>query len=253
AGWVATIAGTLALAVGWIPIVGQVLAAVLGTIALIASVVTLLADTLLMIGGKDSWLDVALDVVAVASFGLGRAATGALKDSALLARSTAAEESYKTVVTTLMEGDTWLSGGEEGLDAALPKAWDGIKKQVGDWEEGAVKTALEHAPGAWPQWGGILRGFHPVSILRDGFADIGELKLSSWAQLGDTATWKGARVFLGDPEIHEALAGVGKLGDLATLDSTASAPGPPTRPVREPSWRASPTPSVPPEQATPSS
>ncbi|MGA2829201.1 MAG: hypothetical protein ABSF03_24175, partial [Streptosporangiaceae bacterium] len=36
AGWVATIAGTLALAVGWIPIVGQVLAAVLGTIALIA-------------------------------------------------------------------------------------------------------------------------------------------------------------------------------------------------------------------------
>ena len=219
AGWVATIAGTLALAVGWIPIVGQVLAAVLGTIALIASVVTLIADTLLLIGGKGSWLDFALDVIAVASFGLGRAATGALKDSAVLARSTAAEEGYKAVVSTLMEGDTWLSGGEKGLDAALPKAWDGIQKQVGDVDRGGIEAALDHAPGAWPKWGDILRGFNPVSILRDGFGDIGELKLSNWAKLGDKVTWKDAQVFLGEPEIHEALAGVGKLGDLAKLVS----------------------------------
>jgi hypothetical protein len=219
AGWIATVAGTLALAVGWIPVVGQVLAAVLGTVALIASVVMLIADGLLKIGGKGSWLDIGLDVIAVASFGLGRAATGALKDSALLARSTAAEEGYKTAVSTLMEGSTWLSGGEKGLDEALPQAWDGIKQQVGEWEKSAIKKALEHAPGAWPRWGDIVRGFHPVSILREGFGDIGELKLSSWAKLGDSTTWKGARVFLGDPEIHEALAGVGKLGDLAKLDS----------------------------------
>ncbi|MGA2831244.1 MAG: hypothetical protein ABSF03_34625, partial [Streptosporangiaceae bacterium] len=219
AGWVATIAGTLALAVGWIPIVGQVLAAVLGTIALIASVVTLLADTLLMIGGKDSWLDVALDVVAVASFGLGRAATGALKDSALLARGTAESEGFKAVVSDFMSGDAWLKGGEQGLDDLLPGAWAKIREDVGEVAKGDLEAAQLHAPGAWPQWGGILRGFHPVSILKDGFGDIGELKLSNWAQLGDAATWKGARVFLGDPEIHEALAGVGKLGDLATLDS----------------------------------
>ena len=50
-GWVATVAGTLALLVGWIPIVGQALAAVLGTVALAASILTFLSDALLKLGG----------------------------------------------------------------------------------------------------------------------------------------------------------------------------------------------------------
>jgi hypothetical protein len=62
---------------------------------------------------------------------------------------------------------------------------------------------------------GLPSGFDPARR----FADIGELKLSSWAELGDQATWKDARFFLGDPEIHEALEGIGNLGDLAKLDS----------------------------------
>ena len=219
AGWVATIAGTLALCVGWIPVVGQALAAVLGTVALIASVVLLIADGLLAIGGKGSWLDVGLDVIAVASFGLGRAATGAVKDSALLARSTARGAGFDRAVGILMGGDTYLRGGEEALDRELPAAWEGIQKQVGAWEKQEVEVATEHSPGHWPGWGGILRGFHPVSILRDGFADIDDLKLSSWAELGERTTWKGARFFLGDPEIHKALASVDKLGDMVTITS----------------------------------
>jgi len=218
AGWVATIAGTLALCVGWIPVVGQALAAVLGTIALIASVVLLIADGLLAIGGKGSWLDVGLDVIAVASFGLGRAATGAVKDSALLARSTARGEGFERTLGILM-GDTYLKGGEEALDRELPAAWEGFQKQVGAFEEQEIESATEHNPGPWPGWGGIVRGFHPVSILRDGFADVGDLKLSNWAELGQSSTWKGARFFLGDPEIHEALASVDKLGDMVTLTS----------------------------------
>ncbi len=218
AGWVATIAGTLALCVGWIPVVGQALAAVLGTIALVASVVLLIADGLLAIGGKGSWLDVGLDVIAVASFGLGRAATGAVKDSALLARSTARGEGFERTLGILM-GDTYLKGGEEALDRELPAAWEGFQKQVGAFDEQEIESATEHHPGPWPGWGGIMRGFHPVSILRDGFADVGDLKLSNWAELGQSSTWKGARFFLGDPEIHEALASVDKLGDLATLTS----------------------------------
>ncbi len=58
-----------------------------------------------------------------------------------------------------------------------------------------------------------------VSILRDGLRDVGQLKISNWVRLGDRAAWEGARFFIGDPEIHEALAGVAKLGDLAKLDS----------------------------------
>ena len=130
ASWIATIAGTLALAVGWIPIVGQILAAALGTIALIASVVTLLADTLLLIGGQGSWLDIALDVIAVASFGLGRAATGALKDSAILARATGRSEEFASTVADLMSGESWLKGGEQGLDEVLPDAVEGHQPGV---------------------------------------------------------------------------------------------------------------------------
>jgi hypothetical protein len=219
AGWVATVTGTLALVVGWIPVVGQALAAVLGTVALAASVVALLSDALLRIGGKGSWADLALDTIAVASFGLGRAAVGALKDSALLARVTARSAGFSNAVEDLMGAETWLNGGERALDEALPHAWDEIQGVTGDWEKGAVKAALEHAPGPWPRWGDILRGFHPVSIIQDGFKDIGDLKLSNWEQLGTNATWADAKFFVGDPEIHEALEGMGKLGDLSKLDT----------------------------------
>ena len=218
AGWVATACGTLALVVGWIPVVGQALAAVLGTVALAASVVALISDVLLEIGGKGSWADIALDVIAVASFGLGRAAAGALRDSSVLARFTASSEGLKAAVSGLMEGDAWLAGGEHGLDEALPQAWGEIKQATGDWEKDEVKLAEEHAPRSWPTWGDILRGFQPASILKDGFKDIGDLKWSSWKELASSATWKDARFFVGDPEIHEALQSVDRLGDLGKLD-----------------------------------
>jgi hypothetical protein len=219
AGWVATVTGTLALLVGWIPIVGQALAAVLGTVALAASVVTLLSDALLKLGGEGSWSDIALDVIAVASFGLGRAAVGALKDSALLARATGRIEEFTGLVRDAMSSDAYLQGGEEALDEMLPKAWKTTTEEFDDLDDSAIKTARQHAPGRWPQWGDILRGFRPVSIIQDGFKDMGDLKLSNWEQLAKGATWTDAKFFLGDPEIHEALEGVGKLGDLSKLDT----------------------------------
>ena len=219
AGWVATVAGTLALVVGWIPIVGQALAAVLGTVALAASVVALLSDALLKIGGEGSWADLALDTIAVASFGLGRAAVGAVRDSALLARGAGRIESVNRVLDESMTSDVYLRGGEEALDDALSAAWKSDAKGFDDLGDEELKTARQHAPGSWPKWGDILRGFQPASILKDGFKDIGDLKLSNWEELGEKKTWEGARVFLGDPEIREALEGVGKLGDLSKLDS----------------------------------
>jgi len=218
AGWVATTCGTLALVVGWIPVVGQALAAILGTVALAASVVALISDALLEIGGKGSWADIALDVIAVASFGLGRAAAGALRDSSLLARFTASSEGLKAAVSDLMEGDAWLTGGEDGLDEALPHAWGEIKEATGNWETDELELAEKHAPRSWPKWGDILRGFHPGEILKDGFKDIGDLKWSNWKELAKSATWKDAKFFVGDPEIHEALESTSRLGDLGKLD-----------------------------------
>ncbi|MGH3295754.1 MAG: hypothetical protein ACRDP7_28540, partial [Trebonia sp.] len=219
AGWVATVTGTLALLVGWIPIVGQALAAVLGTVALAASVVAFLSDVLLKIGGKGSWADLALDTIAVASFGLGRAAVGAVKDSAILARATGRIAEFTSRVSEAVSGDIYLSGGEEALDRLLPDMWKATNEEFDNLEESAIRTAREHAPGAWPNWGEILRGFYPRSIIQDGFKDIGDLRLSDWKQLGTKATWADAKFFVGDPEIHEALEGVEKLGSLSKLDS----------------------------------
>lgn len=215
AGWIATVCGTLALFVGWIPIIGQALAAVLGTVALIASVVTLIADVLLKIGGKGSWFDIALDVIAVASFGLGRAATGALKDSALLARVVGRGALLANAEADLMSGDAWIKGGEEGLQSLLPKAWKDASETVGEIDQEELSAAKAHAPGAWPKWGDIVRGFNPVSILQDGFKDVGDLKPSNWKELVGKDAWQGAKFFVGDPEIHEALQSVGSVSKVA--------------------------------------
>lgn len=69
---VALVAGVLALAVAWIPVIGQALAAVLGAIALVATVVSLIANIILMANGEGSWADLGLDVLSLATFGLGR-------------------------------------------------------------------------------------------------------------------------------------------------------------------------------------
>src|SRR5690606_27976072 len=69
---VALVAGVLALAVSWIPVVGQALAAVLGAIALVATVVSLVCNIVLLANGEGSWVDLGLDVLSLATFGLGR-------------------------------------------------------------------------------------------------------------------------------------------------------------------------------------
>ncbi len=214
-GWVATVAGTLALLVGWIPIVGQALAAVLGTIALAASLVTLLSDSLLKLGGKGSWFDIAVDVIAVASFGLGRAAVGALKDSSLLARVVGKSELFKVGASDLMQSETWLKGGEEALDQALPKMSKALDDSFGEFDLDEVATAKSHSPGAWPKWGDVGRGFNPVSIVKDGFKDVGDLKPENLKALFKGETWKGTERFIGDPEIHEALESLGKIEKVA--------------------------------------
>jgi hypothetical protein len=215
AGWVATVAGTLALVVGWIPVVGQALAAVLGTVALAASIVTLLSDALLRLGGEGSWFDIALDVIAVASFGLGRAAVGALKDSSVLARAAGKAELFKVGEAALMQSDAWLLGGEQTLQDALPKMSKELDESFNEFGSDEVKTAQAHAPGNWPKWGDIGRGFNPAAIVRDGFKDVSELKLENWKAMFKSATWKGARPFMGDPEIHEALESLVKIGRVA--------------------------------------
>lgn len=69
AGWVATIAGVLAIAVCWIPVIGQALAGALLVVAGIAAIVNALGNITLAIDGERSWTEAGLSIVgAVLSF-----------------------------------------------------------------------------------------------------------------------------------------------------------------------------------------
>ncbi|MFE9767875.1 hypothetical protein ACFYPC_25700 [Streptomyces sp. NPDC005808] len=87
AGAVAAVCGLVALLVGWIPIIGQAIAGVLGTIALIATAISLVCHLLLAINGDGSWGDVALDVLGLATFGVGRVFSAGSKLAATVGRS----------------------------------------------------------------------------------------------------------------------------------------------------------------------
>ncbi len=112
AGMVAAVCGILALAVGWIPVIGQALAAVLGTIALVAGLVSLLCNVALLIGGKGSLKNVILDLVGVASFGIGRAvvagARGAYRGAQGVARLNAGRLAATSPASRIAAG---LPGG----------------------------------------------------------------------------------------------------------------------------------------------
>ncbi|MFF4259029.1 hypothetical protein ACFY1L_48425 [Streptomyces sp. NPDC001663] len=87
AGAVAAVCGVLSLLVGWIPVIGQALAGVLGTIALVATAVSLVCHLLLALNGDGSWGDVAMDVLGLATFGIGRVFSSGAKLAATVGRS----------------------------------------------------------------------------------------------------------------------------------------------------------------------
>ncbi|MFJ6987664.1 MULTISPECIES: hypothetical protein [unclassified Streptomyces] len=87
AGTVAAVCGLLALLLGWIPVIGQALAGVLGTVALVMTVVSLVCHVLLAVNGDGSWSDVAMDVLGLATFGVGRVFSTGAKLAATVGRS----------------------------------------------------------------------------------------------------------------------------------------------------------------------
>ncbi|WP_130796385.1 hypothetical protein [Streptomyces otsuchiensis] len=91
AGRIAAVAGVLSLFLGWVPFLGQALVA----ITLIATVVSLAANTALAVSGDGSWIDVALDVVGLATFGVGAAALRSGRAAAHGLKPVARQAAYK--------------------------------------------------------------------------------------------------------------------------------------------------------------
>jgi uncharacterized protein YukE len=156
AGFIAAVAGLLALVVGWIPIIGQALAAVLGAIALVAGIISLVANIGLLIMGEGSWANVILDVIGVATFGIGRLFTSAAKFSAKSAQL----------------GRGWR--------AAVPKAGDG---RITAYLTGRMPTAGNSLPlfgnSAGAIWkgafGGLLKDFKGIKTIWQGRSNFPSL------------------------------------------------------------------------------
>jgi hypothetical protein len=91
AGRIAAVAGVASLFLGWVPILGQVLIA----ITLVASVISLASNVALAANGDGSWIDVALDVVGLATFGIGGAAIRSGRAAARAVKPIARKAAYE--------------------------------------------------------------------------------------------------------------------------------------------------------------
>ncbi|KRV46643.1 hypothetical protein AQ490_12295 [Wenjunlia vitaminophila] len=199
AGWVATVCGILSLCVGWIPLVGQALAGILGTIALIATLVALGAHLLLALAGEGSWLDVGLDVVALATFGIGRGALGGVRAASAATRASARSAAFG-------RGMSRVTGqaarrGTAANRRAVEASWRAANRQVPGAPRGVhAAEALARSPrGFFPGWSSIRSGLSPVEVTKESWQSVRGLSdLKNVPALFKGETWRGASVLVGD-------------------------------------------------------
>ncbi|MGP4044749.1 hypothetical protein [Streptomyces sp. 2A115] len=197
AGAIAAVCGLLALLVGWIPIIGQALAGVLGTIALIATAISLVCHVLLAINGDGSWGDVAMDVLGLATFGIGRVFSAGAKLAATAGRSRVWNAATQ-----------YVRGWHPNLDSAARRAL--VVEMVGA-RAGATTSAA--APNV--SLGAAFRG------LPGSFADdLGTIR-GNWRDLfkgsDNVAAWRDAWNAGGVRGIGSMYAGPGMVDELARI------------------------------------
>jgi uncharacterized protein YukE len=159
AGAVAAVCGVLSLVVGWIPVIGQALAGVLGTIALVATAVSLVCHLLLAINGDGSWGDVAMDVLGLATFGIGRVFSSGAKLAATLGRSR-----VWTAATQYVRG--WNPGMSSAARRVLVESMVGARA-------GATPAAALPDVSAAAAFRGLPRAFaDDLGTIRSNWRDL---------------------------------------------------------------------------------
>ncbi|MGW0736226.1 putative T7SS-secreted protein [Streptomyces sp. NPDC002851] len=196
AGRIAAVFGTLAVLVNFIPVIGQALSAVFGAIALVAGIVSLASNLLLALAGEGSWVDVALDVVGVATFGIGRAAMAGARGAATGAKALARTKLFKDATA-------------RGIKAA--KAWKIANKGSAGSPVGKLhRAAVDNLP-AKPLNGanGLLEGLNPKSIAKEtwdaGKSLVGKAELPNLSGLQNSLK-NIAPEALADPKVADAVA-----------------------------------------------
>ena len=203
AGWVATGAGLAALAVGWIPVVGQALAAVLGAVALLTTLMAMVAHIALALSGDGSWLDVGIDVFALATLGIGRGALAGIKGGAKATRALGvqarADELLAGKVATATRGGKTLKKGQ--LRNLTRGAVAQARGELG-MSGRAVAGALSRPARAVPRPREVLRGLDPRTLTRETVEGVEDLF--------DGPAWRRAL-----QEVRAGRPGTGLLDDEA--------------------------------------
>ncbi|MFF4313947.1 hypothetical protein [Streptomyces sp. NPDC001507] len=182
AGVAAAVLGVLALALSWVPVLGEVL----GALALVASVVALVCDTVSALDGKGTWLDVAIDVIGVLSFGAGRVLGTTAKEAAMAARGTSAVKDFQlarevglnpTAARELAETLNGVKPGEigkalaEGPTKLLPRMRSVVKESL---NLKAYATDIRDAPA-------VHRAAKAFAESAPKLAEIGDSSFKSMA------------------------------------------------------------------------
>ncbi|MEU6732825.1 putative T7SS-secreted protein [Streptomyces physcomitrii] len=190
-GRIATVCGGLSLVVGWIPVIGQALAGILGTIALIATAVSLVGHLALALAGEGSWFDVAMDVVGLATLGIGRGAIAGAKGASQAAKGAARTAAYR-------------QARAKGLSET--KAWkEANRLSGGTVRGGAAREAAENAPKGWsPGLARLKEAFSPKAIGGEMLDSVKDLK--AFKDIGDLRSarlWREADLRGGDLGLHK--------------------------------------------------
>jgi hypothetical protein len=197
---IATICGILSLLVGWIPIIGQALAVILDTAATIATAVSLICHLMLAITGNGSWLDVGLDVLALATLGMGRAfakvgergfeaAQAATRSPLARMLGKAGLGLVRSDVTAEAERITGMSWTE--AQGILTEARSGLK--LPNWAEAA------------------LSGQNPVKMWQETMGSFKTIGQWLTGGLDSAAAWKSVFPAIGDASM------LGKLQDFSAV------------------------------------
>lgn len=117
AGRVAALAGIASLLLGWVPVLGQILVVV----TLVATAVSLAANLALAISGDGSWIDVGLDVIGLATFGVGGAMLRSGRLAANALKPIARQGAYKAA----QRGGVNRNIAREASKKAVPDAVTG--------------------------------------------------------------------------------------------------------------------------------
>lgn len=170
AGTIAAVAGVASLLLGWVPILGQALAAV----AVIAGAVALVADIVLMAAGEGSLTDVLMGVAGLATFGLGRIATTAVRMGATGARGAARlAAGSAAALSPASRVSRGLSGARNALGAI-----DDMAGAVGTMTraQARVLAALTSRVDSLRDLTRLAGELHPSTVLRAVGHDLADLR-----------------------------------------------------------------------------